>query len=121
MIRKILTVLFVFALLFSAGQGISAPDQKSSGKTQDEAYKDSPEYEKLMKDKKDTILKMYDLRVKLISEDPAISKLHKQIMALHRELAIEIDSRKDMRKLIEKSKTIDQDIEKLAKRKNYND
>ena len=129
MLRKLLFFIGLSAILLTAGKAISATDTQkpqntlSTQKISDDptAYKDPVESERLLKERRDLLLKMYDLRVKLITDDPVLNRMHKQIMALHRELAIEIDSKKDMRKLIEKAKAVDNELDKLQKKKSGND
>jgi seryl-tRNA synthetase len=58
---------------------------------------------------------MYDLRIKLIKDDPSIKKLHQRIIALHKELSLKIDSKKEMRVLIEQEKRLNAQIEQLNK------
>lgn len=56
---------------------------------------------------------MYKLRIELIKKDPALFKLHKQIMALHKELALKVDSKKEMRILLSRADDITKQIEEL--------
>jgi SMC interacting uncharacterized protein involved in chromosome segregation len=59
--------------------------------------------------------KMYKTRVKLIKNDPALKRLHKQIMALHKELALKVDSKKEMRVLLIKSEQVTRKLNALKK------
>lgn len=77
----------------------------------------SEEYDKLVEEQKANELKMLELRVKLIKEDPELEKLHRQIMSLHKELALKLDKKDEMKKLIEKKKRIDSELERLARKK----
>ena len=64
---------------------------------------------------------MLELRVKLIKEDPELEALHRKIMALHKELALKLDKKEEMKKLLEKKKRIESELEKiLRKRKTGN-
>ncbi|MCP3965414.1 MAG: hypothetical protein GY750_00965 [Lentisphaerae bacterium] len=60
--------------------------------------------------------KMYDLRKKLIKEDPALAKLHAKIMELHKEMALKLESKKSMRIMIDKAVQIDQQVKDLEKK-----
>jgi hypothetical protein len=50
------------------------------------------------------------LRVKLLKEDKEIIRLHKRIMALHKELAIKINAKKSMRILIAQQKNLKEQV-----------
>jgi len=81
----------------------------------------SDEYEKLVEEQKTNEFKMLELRVKLIKEDPELEALHRKIMALHKELALKLDKKEEMKKLLEKKKRIESELEKiLRKRKTGN-
>ena len=62
-------------------------------------------------------MKMYQYRIKLISEDSDLLMLHNQIMKLHKKLAIELNSNQEMKDLIEQSKEIDIKIANLIQPK----
>jgi len=79
-------------------------------------FQDPAKFKSMIKDREELMLKMYNLRIKLISEDPELLKLHKQIMELHKELAMQLESKKDMKKLTEKLKELDSDLEKLPRK-----
>ena len=77
------------------------------------ANDDDPKVEKLkkqelalIKEQKELAKKMFDLRVKLLTKDPELKKLYEKIMELHKELALQIDSKKEMRKLLIKMKAV---------------
>ncbi|QSH42041.1 hypothetical protein P0136_04900 [Lentisphaerota bacterium ZTH] len=59
---------------------------------------------------------IYKLRLKLIKEDPALAKLHKKIMELHREMALKLESKKSMRIMVDKASQLDQKIKDLEKK-----
>ena len=50
------------------------------------------------------------LRVKLITSDAEIKRLHQRIMALHKELALKINAKKSMRLLIEQQTKLAEQI-----------
>ncbi len=79
-------------------------------------FQDPAKFKSLIKEREELQLKMHALRVKLITEDPDLAKLHKQIMALHKELAIQLDSKKDMRKLSDKLRDLDAEMDKLPRK-----
>jgi hypothetical protein len=58
-------------------------------------------------------MKMYQLRIKLISEDSDLLMMHNQIMKLHKKLAIELNNNDNMKELISQSKDIDKKIIQL--------
>jgi len=107
---KFYLVILITALAFSVSYADDKKDVQSSG-----------EYEKLVEGKKKNESKMYELRLKLIKEDPELEALHRKIMALHKELALRLDKKDEMKKLLEKQKELSSEIEKmLRKRKTEN-
>ena len=74
--------------------------------------------EDLREGRKKVLTEIYKLRLKLIQEDPDIKALHKKIMALHRELAVKIDNKEEMKELLRKNRMIDAEISKLTEEKN---
>ncbi len=56
---------------------------------------------------------MYKLRLELIKNDSELKRLHQQIIALYRELALRVDSKKEMRILIAKHEQLEKEISKL--------
>lgn len=79
-------------------------------------YVDRAAAEKLLTERKALILKMHEKRMELIKKDPKLKRLHDQITALHRELAIELDSKRDMMVLNSDLKSIDSRIDSLPKK-----
>jgi uncharacterized Fe-S cluster-containing radical SAM superfamily protein len=63
---------------------------------------------------------MFDLRVKLIKTDPALKKLHEKIMEMHKELALQLDSKKEMRELAKKLRKVQKSLEEIKKEKEDN-
>lgn len=57
---------------------------------------------------------MAKMRVEVIKKDPELQKLHQQILALHRELALRIDGKREMRILILKSEAIEREIKEVS-------
>ena len=134
MSRTLLTMLSITlaaafaATAYCASDSSSAKDAKSSASSQkDKAslepymldpwdFQDPAKFKSLIKEREDLQTKMYNLRLKLIKDDPDLQKLHEQIMALHKELAIQLDSKKDMRKLTDRLRDIDSSLDKLPRK-----
>ena len=125
MSRTLLAALSIFIAAAFAITAYCASDSTSkiSSKQEMEPYmleawdfQDPAKFKSLIKEREELQLKMHSMRVKLISEDPDLAKLHKQIMALHKELAIQLDSKKDMRKLSDKLRELDAELDKLPKK-----
>lgn len=53
----------------------------------------------LLKQEKKLAKEMFELRVKLLKKDPHLKKLYDKIMELHKELALMLDRKKEMRNL----------------------
>ncbi len=64
----------------------------------------------LQNSQKKLITAKHKLRVKLITSDAEIKRLHRRIMALHKELAIKINEKKSMKLLIAKQKDLEAQI-----------
>ncbi|MCF7792063.1 MAG: hypothetical protein K9M56_08710 [Victivallales bacterium] len=62
-------------------------------------------------------MKIYQLRIKLISEDTDLLMLHNQIMKLHKKLAIALNSNEKMKELLNKANNVDMEIKKLIEGK----
>jgi hypothetical protein len=76
-------------------------------------FQNPARFKALMKEREELQQRMHALRVKLLQEDPELEKLHKRIMELHKELALQLESKKDMRKFCDKLKEIDAELDKL--------
>jgi len=127
--RTLATLTFIalaaaFAASAYCGPESSAKDSKPSvQKAPAEPYlmepwdfQDPAKFKSIMKDREDLQEKMHSVRVKLINEDPDLQLLHKKIMALHKELALQLESKKEMRKLTDKLKDIDAELDKLPRK-----
>lgn len=79
-------------------------------------YKDSERAARISRERDAVIIKMFETRTNLIKEDSKLQKLQKQIMALHKEMAIEIDSKKDMIILNQELRKLDRELESLPKK-----
>lgn len=102
-------MFFIFILFFSAAFLRVSGEDKTDVSTN--------RLDELMEDQKVIELKMHKLRIKLIKEDPELKALHKKIMAMHKELAIKIDKNEEMKKLIEISKQICDEILKTKRKR----
>jgi len=103
---KYYLAIFATALAFF----LSYADEKKN-------VQSSEEYDKLVEEQKANELKMLELRIKLIKEDPELDALHRKIMSLHKELALKLDKKDEMKKLLEKKKNIENEIEKLLRKR----
>ena len=66
--------------------------------------------QKLLKQEKKLAKEMFELRVKFLKEDPELKKLHVKILELHKELALKLDSKKEMRTLATKLRKVKNSI-----------
>ncbi len=69
--------------------------------------------DKLTKERNSLEHEMHKLRVELIKTDPELKLLHEKILAMHKELAIKIDNKPAMRKLVIKAAKLDAKIEEV--------
>ncbi len=67
----------------------------------------------LKKEKSDLLLLIHNKRLELIKETPSLFELQRKIIALHKELAIRLDNNEDMRKLMEKLRSVETQIQTL--------
>jgi septal ring factor EnvC (AmiA/AmiB activator) len=71
------------------------------------------EIEKLKEEIHKVDLEMHKTRVKLIKTDSSLKAIEEKIIELHKELAIRIDNKTEMRELIDKKKKLKTKIEVL--------
>ena len=71
--------------------------------------------EKLREDKRRIEVQMHQKRVELIKNTPSLMELQKQIIALHKELAIRVDNNSEMRELITKLREVETQIKILER------
>ncbi len=71
----------------------------------------------LLKQEKELAKKMFELRVKLLKNDPEFKKLHEKIMELHKELALQLDNSKEMRALATKLRKVRNSLADIKKQK----
>ncbi|MEA4861926.1 MAG: hypothetical protein AB7F40_08450 [Victivallaceae bacterium] len=86
-----------------AALGLYAQEQKS-------------ELAKLQEERASLTWQIVDKRAQLIASDAECKKLHEQIMAMHRELAIRLNSNPDMRKLTQQTEELDRKIAELKQK-----
>jgi len=65
---------------------------------------------KLLKQEKKLAREMFDLRVKLLQKDLHLKKIYDKIMELHKELALMLDNKKEMRVLADKLKKVQKSL-----------
>lgn len=73
--------------------------------------------DKLKNDQDKLAVEMYNVRVDLIKNDPELNKLHKKIMAMHKELAIKIDNKQKMQALLKKKDQIEFERQRILREK----
>jgi len=73
------------------------------------------ELKKLEQQQAKLAVEMRKTRMELISKDPDIQRMHKQIMALHKELELKIDNTREMRSLLFKEAELAKKMEELKK------
>jgi len=77
------------------------------------AQEQKNELSKLQEERARLTWKMVDKRTELIASDADCKKLHEQIMTLHRELAIRLNSNPAMRSLTVQAEELDRKIAEL--------
>ena len=81
-----------------------------------ENFTDRSAAETLLNERKALILKMHRTRLELIRKDPKLKRIHAQITALYRELAVELDSKREMTLLNSDLRLLDSKINSLRKK-----
>lgn len=123
--KLIMTACFVFSIICACAAAddktADADKAKSTVKTfisdiEASDYKEPERASRLSRERDTLVIKMFETRTNLIKEDPKLQKLQKQIMALHKEMSIEIDSKKDMLILNQELKKLDRELEALPKK-----
>jgi septal ring factor EnvC (AmiA/AmiB activator) len=104
--KRIIIALFCLTALITFAETDEKNNETSSISKKEQA---------LLKERKQVAEKMFKLRVKLLENDPELKKLHEKIMELHKELALQLDSKKEMRALTIQIKKIEASIEELKK------
>jgi len=77
--------------------------------------------QELIKQEKKLAKEMFELRVKFLKEDPELKKLHVKILELHKELALKLDSKKEMRTLATKLRKVKNSIAAIKEAKEEED
>jgi len=79
---------------------------------------DSEKLKDLKTQRTELQLKMHEMRLELIEKDDELKKLHDKVMALHREMALLLDKKREMKPMVEKAKDLDAEIKKLEELEN---
>ncbi len=79
-------------------------------------FADPSTAEKLLNERRALILKMHKTRLELIKKDPKLKRIHAQITALYKELAVELDSKREMTLLNSDLRLLDSKIDSLQKK-----
>lgn len=104
--KLLLTGCFLAAALLMTGQGgVQSPDANTL------------KVESLKKQAVELEDEMTRLRTEIIKADPDLQKIHNQIIALHRELALRVDSKREMRVLILKAEEVERQLRELENKK----
>jgi predicted nucleic acid-binding Zn-ribbon protein len=104
--KLLLTGCFFAAALLMMGQGGVQPADANTLKV-----------ESLKKQAADLEAEMTKLRTEIIKADPDLQKIHNQIIALHRDLALRVDSKREMRMLILKAEEVTRQLQDLEPKK----
>ena len=108
----VLVIMISLSLpVFAAGTDTGSKTGKSDSKFENR----SDQLKDLQNKRRMVAMKIYQLRVKLISEDSDMLMLHNQIMKLHKQLAIELNSNEEMKPLLDEAADIDKQMEELIK------
>ncbi len=104
-------------LLPAAPETAAGPQPQLNRKELDPAlFADREAAETLLKERRELILKMHRTRMELIRKDPKLKRIHAQITALYRELALELDSKREMTLLNDDLRSLDAKIDSLQKK-----
>ena len=106
--------LFIIFLCCSAVLCFSA-NTKEDTKKQDTNLEKQEQI--LLKQEKQLAKEMFDTRVKLLQKNPELKQLYEKIMELHKELALQLDSRKEMRTLANKLRQVRSSIAEIKQQK----
>ena len=87
-----------------------------SGPARPADYMDSVQAEKLLSEREALVLKIHKLRIELIKKDPRLRRMYEQMIQQARELAMEIESKREMRDMTESLGTLDSKLNRLQKK-----
>ena len=114
-------LLFFAGVFLLPAAGIQADTTVQSPKTATESqtvFQNPAEAEKLLKEKAELRQKMLKTRANLLKNDPKLRKLYLDLMRTTRQLAIELNSQPEMRKLNDSLSEVNEKLEKLKKQDN---
>lgn len=122
--RMILIAASVFlSSLFLTAESASGTTQKSGRASRllrntatAADYADSARAQKLLDERKALVLKIHKLRMELIRKDPRLRRMYEQLIQQARELAGELESKKEMRNMTESLGEIDSRLNGLRKK-----
>lgn len=108
MTGKLLLIGLTAALMLSADAGETAAQSAVK-------YSDPQAAAELEARKKVLVENIRKKRLELLRTDPKLRRMHDQLLKQTRAIAIELDSKKEMRSLNDAAKEIDAKLEKLRK------
>ncbi len=76
---------------------------------------------KLRKERAELAQEMHKKRLDLIEKEPELKALHDKVIALHKELALQLDKHRDMAPLVKKARQLDAEISRLEEEKKKDD
>lgn len=79
-------------------------------------YVDNVQAEKLLSEREMLVMKIHKLRMELIKKDPKLRRMYEQLIQQARELAMELESKKEMRNVTESLGDIDSKLNRLQKK-----
>ena len=79
-------------------------------------YVDNAQAEKLLSEREMLVMKIHKLRMELIKKDPKLRRMYEQLIQQARELAMELESKKEMRNVTESLGEIDSKLNRLQKK-----
>lgn len=111
----ILMAVFVFCSLKAADPVLPAKAVEQQQSVQVSAAQEQfkKKINELINKRRQISLQIYQQRVQLIKEDPALKVLHEAILSLHTKMANELNANPKIVPLMDKGKEIDNEIAKL--------
>ena len=79
-------------------------------------YADKAQAEKLLAEREMLVQKIHAMRLELIKKDPKLRRMYEQLIQQARELAMELESKKEMRNVTESLGDIDSKLNRLQKK-----
>ncbi len=117
----ILAGVIILPLMATAKDTSAAPQNaraanilRNAGTAAD--YVDKAQAEKLLSEREMLVLKIHALRLELIKKDPRLRRMYEQLIQQARDLAMELESKKEMRNITESLGEIDSKLNRLQKK-----